>query len=215
MLKDYFDMIYVINIDSRKDRLDNAQNEFRKIGAAFTKVSAVDGYKEGLEAAPYKGYNPKYWNPGAAGLLKSTEKALLHALQNNYKRILICEDDIEFAPNINEMSDAWLKTVPKDWQMFFFGCYHVKDPMPINKAISKVSYAFCLHAYAVSSSVMEYYLHLVQQGGKELDRITADDIQPLGKTYCFTENLAYQKPSFSDIQKEKVDYYYLKKPDLW
>lgn len=208
-------MIYVINLDSRKDRLDSTIKEFKKIKAPFTKVSAVNGYESGLQADPYPGSDPTYWNPGAAGLLKSTEKVLQNAIKNKYRKILICEDDIQFSDNINQMCDKWLPTVPKNWDMFFFGCLQIRNPEKINEAISKVDYAYCLHSYAVNWGMMEYYLHLVQTEKKELDRITADDIQPLGKCYCFTENQAFQKPSFSNIQNQNVDYFYLKKPDLW
>lgn len=214
MLRDYFDQIYVINLDSRKDRLDSVNKEFQRIGAPFTRVAAVDGHKENVPAPGYADSNDLYWNAGAAGLLKSTEKVLKHAIANRYNKILICEDDVEFHPDINNKMSS-LRDIPRNWQMFLFGAHHLKAPEPITENLAKVGYAFCLHCYAVNGPAMEYYLHLVQEGARELDRITAEFVQPAGHTYCFTENMAWQKPSFSDIQKQPVNYFYLKRPDLW
>ena len=39
----WFDNIYVINLDSRKDRLERVTREFERIGCSFERFPAVDG----------------------------------------------------------------------------------------------------------------------------------------------------------------------------
>jgi GR25 family glycosyltransferase involved in LPS biosynthesis len=215
MLNEYFDQVYVINLDSRPDRLKSAFEEFKKIGASFVKIAAVDGYKEDLEVPDFPGADPAYWNPGAAGLVLTTIKLLTHAKKMGYHRILICEDDVEFDKDFNKKL-VNLEEVPSDWQMILFGAQHMAKPKRITENISRVKAAFCLHCYAVKSEFFDYYLHLLTERAKQLDLVTLEDIQPLNKTYCFMPNIAFQKAGFSDIQKQTVDYSFLRsKNRIW
>lgn len=209
MLNEYFDQIYVINLDSRPDRLKSAFAEFKKIGATFVKIQGVDGHKEGITVESYHPNDENFWNPGAAGLLLSTLKALKDAKKNGYLKILICEDDIEFSPDLPDYLQ-YLSNVPSDWQMMLLGAQNITNPEQITKQIARVRAAYCLHCYAVNHSIYDYYISLIQKGEKQLDLITMEDIQPLNKTYCFTPNMAYQKPSFSNIQNQNVNHSFLK-----
>jgi hypothetical protein len=208
MLNKYFDQIYVINLDSRPDRLKATLAEFNKIGSTFVKVQAVDGYKAGLQVKPYKPMDENFWNPGAAGLLLSTARVIEDAKRKGYRRILICEDDVEFSPQFPAYL-PYLKDVPRGWQMMLFGAQHMRNPISVTPQIGKVTDAFCLHCYAVNCDIFDYYLSLVKKMDKQLDLITIEDLQPIGRTYCFTPNMAFQKKGFSDIQKQNVNHSFL------
>lgn len=210
MLKDYFDNVYLINLKSRPDRLANAALECKKINLPFERFDAVDGKKANLVAKPYWGWDPNYWNPGAAGLVLTTYQIIDDAIKKGYRRILILEDDVEFAPNINRVVDENFRLVPEDWQMLQLGSQHCIEPEMITKHISKIKYAFCLHCYAVNRNVFEYYKYILSAMEKQLDLYTAEDVQPLGKCYSFEPNLAFQKPSFSNIADCNVNYKFLR-----
>jgi GR25 family glycosyltransferase involved in LPS biosynthesis len=209
MLNSYFDQVYVINLDSRPDRLSETDQEFKKIGAHFTKVTAIDGNAEKLVVKPYPSMDERYWNAGALGLVKTTAKIIRHAKEHGYNYILICEDDVEFPEDFNDKVIC-LEEVPYSWQMILFGAQHIVPPKRITKNIGLVRYGFCLHCYAVKSDIFDYYLHLLEKEEKQLDFITVEDIQPLDKTYCFMPNIAYQRASYSNIQGTDVYHGFLK-----
>ena len=75
----YFDRIYCINLDSRPDRLQETENEFNMLG--------IDAYERipGVVASS-----------GKFGCSKAIANTIEKALAENYKTVLICEDDIYF-----------------------------------------------------------------------------------------------------------------------
>jgi hypothetical protein len=210
MLKDYFDRVYLINLKKRPERLQSAAMECRKIGLPFEVAEAWDGKANNIEVRPYYGWDPRYWNQGAAGLVVTTYHIIDDAIKNKYRRILILEDDVEFSPEINQMADSHFGDIPEDWHMIQFGSQHCIRPEMISPHIARIRYAFCLHCYGVNSSIFEYYKHILEKVEKQLDLYTAEDIQPLGKCYSFEPNLAFQKPSFSDIAEQNVNYTFLR-----
>jgi GR25 family glycosyltransferase involved in LPS biosynthesis len=212
MLKDYFDHVYLINLKSRRDRLQHASEQCRKINLPFEVVEAINGKEHNLKVKPYVGWDPRYWNQGAAGLVATTHFIMDDAITKGYRNILIMEDDIEFNQefDINEIVDQNMRFIPDDWHMIQFGSQHCIKPEKISDHVYKIVYAFCLHCYAVNRNIFEYYKHRLSTMEKQLDLYTAEDIQPLGKCYSFVPNLAFQKPSFSDIACQQVNYSFLK-----
>ena len=69
---------FVINLESRLDRLVHVEAEFRKIDLKCNRFNAI-----------------KMKN-GAVGCTLSHIKCLELAIQNNYDQVFICEDDITF-----------------------------------------------------------------------------------------------------------------------
>lgn len=210
MLKDFVDHTYLINLKESTQRLASASEECRKIGLPFERWEAVNGKKEGLIAKPYPGVDRCYWNAGAAGLVKTTSQILENAIRKGYRRILILEDDIEFSPDANRVADESFHLIPKDWQMLQLGSQHCKKPEMISRHIVRIKFAFCLHAYIVNENVFKYYKWLCDQMEKQLDLITAEDIQPFGHCYAIFPNIAFQKPSYSNISERNVNYQFLK-----
>ena len=66
-----FEKIFCLNLDSRKDRWEESEREFEKVGFSVERVKGVEG-----------NFNRGYW-----GALKAASK---------YKSSLILEDDVEF-----------------------------------------------------------------------------------------------------------------------
>lgn len=104
-----FDMIYVINLDTRTDRWAIIQKTFAKWNIYnYQRVQGIVGkdephYSEWLayfkapKLYPYekKKYGRKSMKmPGSLGILKTNKIILEDALHNNYKSILVLQDDI-------------------------------------------------------------------------------------------------------------------------
>ena len=77
---DYFDEIYCINLDSRPDRWQHAQLEFKKAGIE-DRVQRFSAIKE---------------NDGRVGVIKSNLAIVKMAKEKNLKNVLVFEDDVEF-----------------------------------------------------------------------------------------------------------------------
>ncbi len=91
---------YVINLDSRQDRLEHIQSEFEYIGWKFNRFSAVD-------TGSYEGC--------ALSHIALAEQAL----DSNLDYILVVEDDIFFMPYFHELLNDCLKDLESvDWDLF-------------------------------------------------------------------------------------------------
>ena len=77
----FVDKLYYINLDYRKDRKEHIEKELRKLNPIGDKIYRIPGI---------------FHEIGALGCGLSHIKALDHAIENNYQRIAIFEDDFKF-----------------------------------------------------------------------------------------------------------------------
>jgi GR25 family glycosyltransferase involved in LPS biosynthesis len=134
----------------------------------------------------------------------TTLNILKDAKAKGYKSILILEDDVYFRPEINDLTDQNFVDLPQDWHMVLFGAEHCLKPSKFKGNLAIAKYSFCLHCYAINHVIYDYYIHLLEKRNKQIDLITAEDLQPLMKTFVFTPDLAGQTESFSNIQERLV-----------
>jgi hypothetical protein len=120
----YFRKIYVINLPSRPDRQQEMAEQLQKIGLTFThpqvelfpalRPEARDGFR----------------TIGARGCFMSHLEVLKDARRQGYERILICEDDLDFASDFNIRIPAVVAHLAdRDWGFFYGG--HRLDGWPL------------------------------------------------------------------------------------
>ena len=90
-MKKYFDKIYCINLDSRSDRWNQCIEEFKKVG--------IEDIVERFSA--------EQLIPGIAGCTKSHYEIIKQCKKNNFKNVLILEDDVTF------INSNFLETIDK------------------------------------------------------------------------------------------------------
>jgi GR25 family glycosyltransferase involved in LPS biosynthesis len=132
----YFDMIYVINLKRRPDRLEKVLKQFTIHNITnYTIFEATDGalhpyYHSYLQ----KGFTD---SPGAFGILVSAMRLILNATKNKYKRILILEDDVVFHNDFQNQFSKRIPKIPQDWKMLYLGSslhkWRIKERCKINK----------------------------------------------------------------------------------
>jgi GR25 family glycosyltransferase involved in LPS biosynthesis len=103
----YFDDCVCINLDFRRDRREAAQHNFTKLNIP-AKFLTVKKHEKG----------------GRYGCFDSHIKVLKYAQQNNYKNILVFEDD--FVPTNGYYEKIMSKAIEfmqnnEDWDIFYFG----------------------------------------------------------------------------------------------
>lgn len=211
-LSDFVDNVYVINLDSREDRLNEVTSELSRFNIQFSKQSAVNGKDLPEPANKIKSghYDPKNWNKGALGLVETTINIIEDAKLNGYDKIIIFEDDVELHDNICLIFQNSVDELPNDWEMFHFGIFHKIKPTRFSKSLVKVNGGVCCHAYMINSNVFDIYLEELNKKNKPIDVTTLEKIHTRGKTYSFTKNLAFQKNSLSNISGNVVSHGYLR-----
>ena len=103
-----FDMIYYINLEKDEDRNNNMLKYFALFDIKNYKRiegSVVDVDLSSIPNSVYRNFNRKDENyiKNALGCRLSHLKCIADAKQNNYKRILIFEDDVQFSKNLDDL----------------------------------------------------------------------------------------------------------------
>jgi glycosyl transferase family 25 len=201
MLSKYFDKIYCINLDRRTDRWEETLIELKKWGLEdkVTRFSAVDG-------STIPQINNKI-NKGELGLVETHIKIITEAKNNNYKNILILEDDITFTDEITKI-EFYFEQLPKTWEILWFGGNHNTHVgatiNKINENILKCHQTYSTHSIAFNEKIYDLVLNLLEKKEKPVD-VYYSDIQKIYECYSFYPSIALQRPSYSDIQNRMQD----------
>jgi GR25 family glycosyltransferase involved in LPS biosynthesis len=206
-LQDYFPRIYCINLDRRTDRWEECQSEFNKHNLNVERFPAIDG--KALETIPGL-------SAGNVGAIYSHRAVLQFAKDNQFENILILEDDVEFHENLNSLLVDFIDEVPDDWDLLFFGANHsanniwMTEPL-IKKSehIYKIVRSYANHCYVVRHSAYGKLIEALSRKDKPND-VLVSDVQKDLNCYLFRPHLAWQRPSYSDLQEEFTDYSFLK-----
>lgn len=207
---DFFDEIYCINLDQRKDRWQQVQKEFKKLGIE-DRVQRFSAIKS---------------EDGRIGLIKSVGEILKKSSEEGLENVLILEDDVKFINNpiqnlekaLNQLEKSWIKD---NWNLFYLGANtHEKleiipsDPDSELKPSSliRLKNAFATHALAYNQSIFQKIIKYTINTNKiitlsqVLDVYLASVIQTNKKSYMVNPIIATQIESFSDIEKRVVNY---------
>lgn len=205
-LNNYFQEIHCINLKRRIDRWEECKEEFKKHNLKVQQYEAFDGNNL-----------PKFpgLNAGQVGAIYSHRGIIEYAKKNEFKDILILEDDVEFDEKINEKFFNIVSEIPKDWDMLLFGGNHSgNNPwshgelLKISDHIYKVTHSLALHCYAVKNTIYDKLIESLSKYDKTNDALVAD-IQKNINCYIIRPHLAWQRPSFSDLREMFVDMPFL------
>lgn len=215
------DAVLVINLDARSDRWDAFRTQLGPIfpPEKLHRISAVRGIElQGYGASPWfgesTGTRASSW-AGVAGCVLSHRRAMETALANEWKRVLICEDDIELSsadilPDIPEM----LRGTPDDAYLYLG--YHMKAPRGLllkrtpHGELWSVEGVLACHSYIVSDEVCRSLLpHLPDASNvwswiaryRAIDNFCRDWMQELaGVTTCVAWPVLFRQQDLgSDI----------------
>lgn len=204
ILNEFFDKIFCINLDTRTDKWEECQKIFDKFDISVERVSPIltDKIFDGLKNTEYS-------------LILTTIEIIEKSIKNNYKKILIFEDDIEFCdlyPDykgkpLSERFKNSIEYLPEDWNLFYLGCGMYKGyGYNIGGEINSVEFGQTTHAYGINYTFFEKCLEYLNSEKLPLDNIYTKIQHEIGGVYAFHPNLISQRNSFSDIQNSEVVY---------
>ena len=217
-LNNYFDKIICINLDRRPDRWAEMQIQFSKNNIEAMRFSAIDGNPMGWKSDNFEGKQISF--EGAMGCIASHVAIYKMAKANNWKNVLIIEDDCDFIDDLTIKFNNSIKTLHDDWDLLYFGGVHETrggkfKPEKFNKYFVKAKRIITTTCYAVNHSCYDLILDTVTK--KEpyfdcpIDTYLGAYIQPNLTTYAYHPPIAWQRASFSDIQHGHRDYSHMMK----
>lgn len=202
MINEYFDKIFYINLDRSVERNRLAQEEFKKHGLHVDRVSGVDG----------KTLKPTgNITPGEMGCSLSHSGILKNMVENNWKRILVLEDDVVFIDNLQTYFKESLGLIPDDWDMLYFGGNHLNPPVAVNKAISRITRSYTTSHYGINLGTAKAAIDRIEKFNAQVD-VVYSEFHTGTKTYTFHPPIAWQRPGISDIHNAFTDYTSFMKP---
>lgn len=184
------DEIYLINLDKREDRLLQVVEEFEKYEIPFKRISAVE------------------MNSGAEGLKETMVMIFTQALGKGYENVLVLEDDCKFveSKDVVDMTMASvLGNLPVNYVMIFLGCQITGKVSSFYHAnLIKAQKMFSTHAVLYSKRGMKEALAQGIYG--PIDNFYVEKLESLNESYATYPLLATQRPGYSDICKNEIDW---------
>lgn len=187
---DFFDQIFCINLDTRPDRWKESEQEFLKLGI-LDKVKRVSG----VVAEPT-------WRACDLSHISIIDEAI----ENKYQNILILEDDVCFSDNALDVLSNALTDLQKqtNWDLFYLGETIVSPFQIITPNLLKLGSAFATHAYAINGHFLETMLE--RPPFERQDVWFAQVLQPQSQVYGANPLIAFQRPSWSDVENRMEDH---------
>jgi GR25 family glycosyltransferase involved in LPS biosynthesis len=207
----YVDHVYLINMDKDKDRLITVTNNCNELNIFFERFSGIDPKKlSEKEKNKYLSKFNQYFMPyGIVGCAYSHIYIWLDAIKNNYKNILILEDDIIFKKNnfYKNFENAY-NELPNNYDMFYIG-YSYGDNNPTNnfKYIYQPKQIFYeTHSYIISIEGCKKLLKIITNNkiNKPIDNIITNN-KHLLNIYLIKDKLTYQD---KNLKSNITPYYF-------
>lgn len=221
------DRIFLLNLKSRPDRLKRSKKEFETIN--IDKYTIFEAY--GLDSIIPEQYVKRledYKNNNSNYKLRKVDEAIKisyvdimrMAIENNYKNIMIFEDDFMFKDNYEEtLSMALEQLVEREWDWFQLGgnykyldgCFNVGEKIKenvttITSNLLKMNRVLTTHAQIVNNTVFEYIYNNMLESNRTIDGFLAFETQPKYNFYLCHPGVCTQRPDFSDLEEKFSDY---------
>ncbi len=206
-LFDRFDKVFCVNLDKRTDRLLNFENQVKKYDLGeFSRVSAIDG-----STIDVKKYTNKL-RAGELGLVMTNLEIIKESKKNNYRNILIVEDDCFFSEEIKNIEE-YFNLLPSDWDMLYMGGNHnthmrVPPPIEVNEKVVKLHSTYSTHFVGIKNTLYNHIESIISKYQEPLD-LSYVRLQKSFNVYSFSPAIASQIVDFSDIQNNITDYRWL------
>lgn len=213
---DFFEKIFCINLDERKDRWEKCLENFNKLNILH-KIERFPAVKFNHSDEKYKKFL------GRAGCCMSHFKILKNAKEKNISNYLVLEDDFELLFDekitVNNLNKS-LQELPKDWDILYLGgnldnSYGINPISKYSENLFKLNSSHTTHALAFNCKIYNTLLENAPDTNSIFDWINENEAidvflskRILRNYNSFISNpmLFLQSASFSDIEHNFYDY---------
>lgn len=203
-MNDYFDQVYVINLLRKPEKLTKVLWGMGR-GNKIKVIEAVDGYHPNIYKK--RGNLPA----GAYGYLLSWGLVLHDALEHQYNKILILDDDVILCQDFNNRFNAWINTVDTKWKIILLGAtQHVAlDSNQQNETyyrpkLTDGSFAVGLQSWKVMQDIYDC-INSEQPSFLDSDILRSFYVNPKYANNCYVAypNLIIADVTSSDIRQQR------------
>ncbi|HKP76657.1 MAG TPA: glycosyltransferase family 25 protein [Longimicrobiaceae bacterium] len=115
--------------------------------------------------------------------------------------ITIMEDDIVFGPRFAAEFKNFVLHLPDDWDVLYFGGWHVHPPEPVNSYVHRLTCTFGTTMVVFRASAIRA---LLEHGDEMVDQIDVYYSRHMSrlKFYAPIHAIAWQAEGFSDVREE-------------
>lgn len=190
-----FDHTYVINLDRRKDRMFRVDRYLKKLKINYERISGVIPTQTEFENIKKEG--SKITSIGALGCIMSHINVIRNAIKNQYKSILILEDDI--VP-LKSFDYNKIQT-PADWDILYLGSSQhnfIEQQQDKHETYYIAKKSRGTFAYIVKNHMFNKLLGLFNMFEMNVD-MYLEEIQNKHKCYVIHDNFMIADLNDSDI----------------
>lgn len=212
MLNELVDRVYIINTKDAVLRMMEVTLEMERNDIQFTRIEAVPLTKVILPLEKGPDWDKHGWNICAVSLIETTIGILEEAISNNYKRIMIFEDDSYIE------DDSFNKILPsikmlinneRDWHFIHLN-YSGTNKFgftPYNSILRLKMGCLCCQSYIINHQVFQIYLDELKKKLKPIDETTKDLHTLYKKSFVpSTPVVSHKKNRYSTIRRKDVHY---------
>ena len=201
----------IINLEDRKDRLNDVIEECHKIELynfeIFNGIKINDQiYSKLLNRNKiWKRNNIEYFK-SALGCKLSHLGVLKKYININEEYLMILEDDIIFENNIlTYLNLALFSLKNKNWDILYLSTnLKVKDDATkINNNLLKINKGLTTTGQIFKTKNIKKIIDIIEKSEVEIDNTYNEYLE---NKFCIYPMMAYQRKSYSDINKEVLDY---------
>ena len=173
LVNNLFDKVYYINLDKDVDRNQHILDQFKQYN--ITNYQRVPGVV--VDTIPdislYRNFihREEKYIKGALGCRISHLNIIKDAKVNNYKNILIFEDDIKFTIDPNVLLNGNYFNI-QNFDLLYFG--GLQEQLFNNQIVE-------LHAYGVNHRIFDDIIYMCDASGMEIDNFYAKILQQMSK----------------------------------
>lgn len=189
MILDYFSHAYLVNLDSRPDRLAVVTEDLGRVGIPFERFAA-------RTSPDCRGQR----SPGARGALLSLIGVLEAAQAASHESIILIEDDVVFRPEFRtEMEKIVPYLASLEWDIFTpFDWFNKATYSPDDLSLRRIRRNACTHFTAIhrrayADLLAQLYSADIHQTGASADILFNGN--PSKIMLCTTQNLVGQRVS--------------------
>jgi hypothetical protein len=189
--------MFYINLDTRTDRREQFEEECRRMKLSVERFPAVKR------------------EPGALGCSYSHYNVIRLAKERGYPSVVIFEDDFQFLVSREEF-DSVLSSLPDDFDVVMLS-YNLQSSEPYNEQFGRALEVQTASGYVVSSKMYAALLTIWERSLEDYEKqphchwLFINDqswkpLQPKSRWYYSLLRIGKQRPSWSDLSNEFVDY---------
>lgn len=185
----YFDKVLCISLSRRKDRWEHALHEFKTYG---------------IEAQRIEGVEMRDW--GNDGCTWAHRKVLDIIRTSTWNRVLVLEDDFRVVhSDFQQRFGQMIKEVPDDWELLYLGGHYADAPKSkVSEHVIHINRMKTTSSYGITKAMAARMAPSIHGSGP-IDELFSG-FSEVSKAYIFKPRLMVQYPSFSDLQRNHLNY---------